>query len=154
MFDKFEIVKEGIYYTLYADGIHVSCGYLEDLADTLTDFARDCKDGHGGKDMLSHDYLSEFFTDYVTEHVINEFCNLMEDTDTENCGAYHFMRGCAEPRLTMCEGSDEVFLNFKLEGVVICQLATRETRIYDITGLVSTLNGGNIRISAYESRPY
>lgn len=153
MFDKFEIVREVTYYTLYADGIAITWGYLEDIADVLTDFARDCKDGQGGKEMLSHDYLSEFFTDYVTEHVINEFCNLMEDTAEEKT-TYHFMRGCAEPHLKLYDTSDEVFLNYKLEGVVICNLDTRETKIYDITGLVSTLNGGNIRISAYESRPY
>ena len=35
---KIELVKEGIYYTLYINGESLGCGDLEDLVDGLEDY--------------------------------------------------------------------------------------------------------------------
>ena len=36
--EKIELVKEGIYYTLYINGESLGCGDLEDLVDGLEDY--------------------------------------------------------------------------------------------------------------------
>ena len=91
-----------------------------------------------------------FFEDFLKENIINELVNYLSTLEGMNI---YFMRGISKPIMTMARWSEEIY-KYSLTGVVLYDLNTKETNIYAVDGIVTTLSAGKIRISEYECKPY
>ncbi len=91
-----------------------------------------------------------FFEDFIKECIINELMLGLEIAEGKETT---FLRGCSDLTLTYARVSQEVY-KFALTGIVIFDLNNKDSKVYEVDGIITTLNFGKIRISSYDSREY
>ena len=88
----------------------------------------------------------DFIEDFIKERIYSEFLGELETLYMHD---FLLIRAYTDDSiLTMARFSEEVY-QYAITGVVVFDMEDHEMREYNITGIITTLNGGKVRISGY-----
>lgn len=93
--------------------------------------------------------MNKFLEDYLKETIISEFITFMTLSEGAELS---YLRGLSNPILTLCETDTEEVVKFAICNLGIWNNDELRASIYNVTGSLTTLNGGCIRIAEYTIR--